>query len=43
MGKVTGAAAIAQVLLQLGWAAVLFGCGRYLTSVATRRVVIQGG
>ena len=43
MGKVTGAEALAQVVLQLAWAAALFVAGRYVTSIATRRVVIQGG
>lgn len=43
MSKVTGVDAFASVLLQLGWAAILFGVGRYVTSIAARRVVIQGG
>ncbi len=43
LGAVTGLDAVGRVLVQLGWAAVLFGIGRYVTTLATRRVVIQGG
>ncbi|HVV36258.1 MAG TPA: ABC-2 family transporter protein [Acidimicrobiales bacterium] len=43
MGKVTGAAAAGRVGQQVAWAAVLFLVGRYVTTRATRRVVIQGG
>jgi ABC-2 type transport system permease protein len=43
MGVVTGPAAINRVLLQLAWAIALLLLGRYVTSIATRRVVIQGG
>ncbi|MBA2609147.1 MAG: ABC-2 family transporter protein [Actinobacteria bacterium] len=43
LGSVTGAEAVAQVALQLAWAAVLFGLGRLVMTSATRRVVIQGG
>ena len=43
MGVVTGPAAVARVLLQLAWASALLLGGRYLTVMATRRVVIQGG
>lgn len=43
MGQVTGVDAIGQVLFQLGWAAVLLAAGRFVTTLATRRVVIQGG
>ena len=43
MGKVAGLDAVGAVLVQLGWGAILFGLGRYVTLLATRRVVIQGG
>ncbi len=43
LGAVTGVDAVARVLMQLGWAAALFVIGRYVTTLATRRVVIQGG
>jgi ABC-2 type transport system permease protein len=43
MGKVTGADALVRVLVQLGWAVALFLLGRYITTMATRRVVIHGG
>ena len=38
-----GGGALGGLALQGLWAAVLFGAGTYLTSVATRRAVIQGG
>ncbi len=43
LGAVTGVDAVARVLVQVGWAGALFVIGRYVTTVATRRVVIQGG
>jgi hypothetical protein len=43
MGVVSGADAIGRVGLQLAWATALLVLGRYVTSLATRRVVIQGG
>lgn len=43
MGEATGLGAAGVVLFQFGWAAALFGLGRYVTVAATRRVVIQGG
>jgi ABC-2 type transport system permease protein len=39
----TGAGALTGCLFQAVWAVVLLGAGRLLQSVATRRVVVQGG
>ncbi|MER5931320.1 ABC-2 family transporter protein [Streptomyces sp. NPDC002054] len=44
LGKHSGAGSAAGALgFQLGWAVVLLGAGRLVQSVATRKVVVQGG
>ncbi|MET9511601.1 ABC-2 family transporter protein [Streptomyces flavidovirens] len=43
LGKHTGWDLVRAYGFQLGWAAVLLTAGRLLQSVATRRVVVQGG
>ncbi|WP_030568839.1 ABC transporter permease [Streptomyces aureocirculatus] len=43
LGKRTGMDLLATYAFQAGWAAVLLAGGRLLQSVATRRVVVQGG
>nr|WP_202501824.1 ABC-2 family transporter protein [Streptomyces sp. SID5785] len=43
MGTARGGGAAAGLLFQAAWAAVLLGAGRLLGTVATRRVVVQGG
>lgn len=43
VGTFTGLAAVAAVLGQLVWAAVLLGAGRLLFALAHRRLVVQGG
>lgn len=44
LGVHTGAAGLAGALgFQAGWAVVLLGAGRALQSVATRKLVVQGG
>ncbi|MGW7197361.1 ABC transporter permease [Streptomyces chryseus] len=43
LGKHTGWGLVQAYGFQLGWAAVLLTAGRLLQSVATRRVVVQGG
>ena len=41
--ELSGGSVLGALALQSFWAAVLLGLGAWLTSVATRRVVIQGG
>lgn len=43
MGRVTGAAAVAEIGVQLAWAAGVLLAGRVLWSRAVRRLVVQGG
>lgn len=43
LGRHTGADLVAAVVFQLAWAAVLLLVGRAVQSLATRRVVVQGG
>ncbi|MFI1108375.1 MULTISPECIES: ABC transporter permease [Streptomyces] len=43
LGERTGAALLSGYAFQLGWAAALLTLGRLLQTVATRRVVVQGG
>ncbi|MFG1805910.1 ABC transporter permease [Streptomyces sp. NPDC049040] len=43
LGQHQGAGAVAALAFQAGWAAALLTAGRLLQSVATRRVVVQGG
>ncbi len=43
LGKHTGWGLVRAYAFQIGWAAVLLTAGRLLQSVATRRVVVQGG
>ncbi|MFJ6700718.1 ABC transporter permease [Streptomyces sp. NPDC091272] len=43
LGRRTGWDLVAAYGFQAGWACVLLLCGRLLQSVATRRVVVQGG
>ncbi|MGW2561737.1 ABC transporter permease [Streptomyces sp. NPDC001514] len=43
LGKHTGWGLVEAYAFQAGWAVALLGAGRLLQSVATRRVVVQGG
>ena len=43
MGKVTGALALARIGQQIAWGVALYVFASFITSRATRRVVIQGG
>ncbi|QLH22079.1 ABC-2 family transporter protein [Streptomyces sp. Rer75] len=43
LGHRHGAAVAGALAFQTGWAVVLFAAGRALQSVATRKVVVQGG
>ncbi|MBT2508123.1 ABC-2 family transporter protein [Streptomyces sp. ISL-98] len=43
LGKHTGWGLVRVYAFQIGWAAALLTAGRLLQSVATRRVVVQGG
>ncbi|MGK5630869.1 ABC transporter permease [Streptomyces sp. URMC 123] len=43
LGKHTGRGLLGAYAFQAGWAAVLLAAGRVLQSVATRKVVVQGG
>ncbi|TGB13022.1 ABC-2 family transporter protein [Streptomyces sp. MZ04] len=43
LGKHTGTGLLWTYAFQIGWAAALLSAGRLLQSVATRRVVVQGG
>jgi ABC-2 type transport system permease protein len=43
LGRDTGGGALLALTLQAGWAVALLAGGRALQSVATRRVVVQGG
>lgn len=43
MGRVTGGAAVAVVLVQLAWAVGVLLAGRLVWTAAVRRVVVQGG
>ncbi|MEJ8635232.1 MULTISPECIES: ABC transporter permease [Streptomyces] len=43
LGKHTGWGLLGAYAFQCGWAVALLGAGRALQSVATRRVVVQGG
>lgn len=43
LGRYTGWGLLQAYAFQLGWAVALLGAGRLLQSVATRRVVVQGG
>lgn len=43
LGKLSGPALFWEMVLQLAWLLVLIGVVRLLTSIATRRVVVQGG
>ncbi|MGR3937824.1 ABC transporter permease [Streptomyces sp. BRA346] len=43
LGHRHGAAVPGALAFQAGWAAVLFAAGRALQSIATRKVVVQGG
>ncbi|WP_055555318.1 ABC-2 family transporter protein [Streptomyces sp. NBRC 110028] len=43
LGHHRGAAVAGALAFQAGWAVVLFAAGRALQSVATRKVVVQGG
>ncbi|WP_274559060.1 ABC transporter permease [Streptomyces spiramyceticus] len=43
LGKHTGWGLVRAYAFQIGWAAALLTAGRLLQSVATRRVVVQGG
>lgn len=43
LGTYAGAGIVGALGFQALWALVLLGCGRALQSVATRRVVVQGG
>jgi viologen exporter family transport system permease protein len=43
LGKHTGWGLLEAYAFQAGWAVALIGAGRALQSVATRRVVVQGG
>src|SRR5262249_35021255 len=42
-GTLHGVDALVRVAVQLAWVAALLAAGRYVTTLATRRVVIQGG
>jgi ABC-2 type transport system permease protein len=41
--RISGAAALSALALQVFWAVVMLGCAQLVTAVATRRVVVQGG
>ncbi|MFC4036406.1 ABC transporter permease [Streptomyces polygonati] len=43
LGRHRGSGAIAALAFQAGWAVALLAAGRVLQTVATRRVVVQGG
>ncbi|MEU3303760.1 MULTISPECIES: ABC transporter permease [unclassified Streptomyces] len=43
LGKHTGWGLVQAYAFQLSWAAALLGAGRLLQTIATRRVVVQGG
>ncbi|MFD7500597.1 ABC transporter permease [Streptomyces sp. NPDC059850] len=43
LGRHEGVAVAGALAFQAGWAVVLFAAGRALQSVATRKVVVQGG
>jgi ABC-2 type transport system permease protein len=43
LGRRHGAAVLGALAFQAGWVVVLFAAGRALQSVATRKVVVQGG
>jgi len=43
LGRRQGAAVLGALAFQAGWVVVLFAAGRALQSVATRKVVVQGG
>ncbi|MEU0844935.1 ABC-2 family transporter protein [Streptomyces sp. NPDC005962] len=43
LGRHRGAGVLGALAFQAGWAVVLFAAGRALQSVATRKVVVQGG
>ncbi|GAA1903818.1 ABC transporter permease [Streptantibioticus ferralitis] len=43
LGRHRGTGELWALAFQAGWAAVLLGAGRLLQSVATRKVVVQGG
>jgi ABC-2 type transport system permease protein len=43
LGKLGGIAFLQETLLQLAWLLVLTAAVRMITSIATRRVVVQGG
>ena len=43
LGRDQGGAVVGALAFQAGWAVVLFAAGRALQSVATRKVVVQGG
>jgi ABC-2 type transport system permease protein len=43
LGVRTGAGVVTALAFQICWAVILLGAGRALQSVATRKVVVQGG
>ena len=43
LGRTTGTATLGGLAFQAGWAVVLLGAGRLVQSVATEKVVVQGG
>ncbi len=43
LGRVAGAGMLRALGFQVVWAVALLGAGRLVQSVATRRVVVQGG
>ena len=43
LGRSHGTAVLGDLAFEAGWAVVLLGAGRLVQSVATRRLVVQGG